>query len=72
VGAPNRKGESLDDQGREASVHPSLHHARQFSQEIVECAAEGIVVYDLELRYVVLNLFMEQLTGRRAEEVLGK
>ena len=50
----------------------ALRDAHQFNQEIIACAAEGIIVYDLELRYVVWNPFMEQLTGRRAEEVLGK
>jgi PAS domain-containing protein len=35
-----------------------------------ECDAEGIIVYDRELRYQMWNRFMEQLTGRRAEDVL--
>ena len=69
---PDDKGERLDAQRRETAVYPSLNDAHQFSQEIIQCAAEGIIVYDLELRYVVWNPFMEQLTGRRAEEVLGK
>ena len=69
---PDGRGERRDGQRREADVDPSLRDAHQFSQEIIECAAEGIIVYDLDLRYVVWNPFMEQLTGRRAEEVLGK
>jgi PAS domain S-box-containing protein len=32
----------------------------------------GIIVCDRELRYQVWNHFMERLTGRRAEETLGK
>ncbi|HYN14666.1 MAG TPA: sigma 54-interacting transcriptional regulator, partial [Terriglobales bacterium] len=50
----------------------ALQDAHQFNQEIIECAAEGIIVYDPELRYRVWNAFMEQLTGRPAEEVMGK
>jgi len=40
--------------------------------DIMSNAAEGIVVYDRELRCQVWNRFMEELTGLRAEEVLGK
>lgn len=53
-------------------MYPSLYDVQQFNQEIIECAAEGIIVYDRELRYQMWNRFMEQLTGRRAEDVLGK
>jgi diguanylate cyclase (GGDEF)-like protein/PAS domain S-box-containing protein len=35
-------------------------------------AAEGVVVYDREMRCQVWNRFMEDLTGLRAEQVLGK
>jgi formate hydrogenlyase transcriptional activator len=50
----------------------ALRQAIQFNQEIMEGAAEGIIVYDPELRYQVWNPYMERLTGKRAEEVLGK
>ena len=50
----------------------ALRQAIQFNQEIMEGAAEGIIVYDSELRYQLWNPFMERLTGKRAEEVLGK
>ncbi|MCI0410653.1 MAG: sigma 54-interacting transcriptional regulator, partial [Acidobacteria bacterium] len=50
----------------------ALRAAHQFNQEIISGAAEGIIVYDTHLRYVVFNRFMEELTGRRSEEVIGK
>jgi PAS domain S-box-containing protein len=50
----------------------ALRQAIQFNQEIMEGAAEGIIVYDPELRYQLWNPFMARLTGKRAEEVLGK
>jgi PAS domain S-box-containing protein len=50
----------------------ALRQAIQFNQEIMDGAAEGIIVYDPELRYQLWNPFMERLTGKRAEEVLGK
>src|SRR5712691_1750374 len=42
------------------------------ASDIMSNAAEGIVVYDREMRCQVWNHFMENLTGLRAEEVLGK
>ena len=50
----------------------ALREATQFNKEIIHGAAEGIIVYDTELRYRVFNPFMERLTGKKAEEVLGK
>jgi PAS domain S-box-containing protein len=50
----------------------ALREAIQFNHEIIEGAAEGIIVYDSELRYQLFNPCMERLTGRRSEDVLGK
>ena len=50
----------------------ALRQAIQFNQEIMEGAAEGIIVYDPELRYQLWNPYMERLTGKRASEVLGQ
>ena len=46
--------------------------ANRFARDIVDNAAEGIVVYDTELRYVAWNRFMETLTGLSAESILGQ
>jgi len=50
----------------------ALRDAMQFNRAIIQDAGEGILVYDRELRYRVFNPFMERLTGKRAEQVLGK
>ena len=50
----------------------ALRQAQQFTNEIIQGAAEGIIVYDTDLRYQVFNPTMERITGKRAEEVLGK
>jgi PAS domain S-box-containing protein len=50
----------------------ALREAIQFNREIIEDAAEGIIVYDSELRYQLFNPVMERLTGKRSHEVLGK
>src|SRR5712691_1641612 len=47
-------------------------HEADLATDIMSNAAEGIVVYDRELRCQVWNHFMEDLTGLRIEEVLGK
>lgn len=49
-----------------------LSDALQFNQEIINSAREGIVVYDRELRYLVWNPYMEELSGFKASEVLGR
>jgi PAS domain S-box-containing protein len=50
----------------------SAEAASEISQEIIKDAAEGIIFYDRELRYQLFNPFMERLTGKSAEEVLGR
>ena len=49
----------------------TLREAHRFNQAILQSAREGVVVYDLDLRYQVWNPFMEHLTGIPAGEVLG-
>jgi len=50
----------------------ALREAVQVNREIIDGAAEGIILYDEELRYLVFNPFMERLTGVPAEDLLGK
>jgi PAS domain S-box-containing protein len=49
-----------------------LKEALLFNQQIIDCAQEGIIVYDLELRYRVWNPFMERISGMLSSDVLGK
>ena len=49
-----------------------LRTALTFNDQIISSAHEGIVVYDLEGRYILWNRFMEDMTGIPSEEVLGK
>jgi PAS domain S-box-containing protein len=50
----------------------ALRESSQFNQQVIDNAREGIIVYDRDLRYVVWNPFMEELSGLRAEKLLGK
>jgi two-component system, cell cycle sensor histidine kinase and response regulator CckA len=49
-----------------------LREANQFSEQVINSAQEGVIVYDTDLRYRVWNPFMERITGMAADEVLGR
>ena len=50
----------------------ALRDALETNREIIDGAAEGIILYDQELRYQKFNPFMERLTGKSEREVLGR
>jgi formate hydrogenlyase transcriptional activator len=72
----NGKPERLLALSRDVTEHKknevALRDAIQVNREIIDGAAEGIILYDTELRYQLFNPFMERLTGKRSDEVLGK
>ncbi|HEX8169695.1 MAG TPA: EAL domain-containing protein [Thermoanaerobaculia bacterium] len=49
-----------------------LRDTNRFAAEIIDNAGEGIVVYDRDLRYILWNRFMEELTGMPASVVVGQ
>lgn len=49
-----------------------LREANTFNQQVIAGLNEGVAVFDLECRYKIYNPYLEELTGRRAEELLGK
>ncbi len=53
-------------------VEDLLREEHRFNRQIIRSVKEGIIVYDLDLRYRVWNPFMERLTGLPASAVLGK
>ena len=55
-----------------AALNESLRRERVLSQLIVENVAEGIIVVDTDLRYLLWNAGMEQISGHRRAEVLGR
>lgn len=57
---------------RRILLEKSQRATAEISQDIVRIADEGIIIYDKELRYVLFNPFMERLTGKRSEDVLGR
>ena len=55
-----------------ASAARAQSEAERFARDIIDNAGEGIVVYDRELRYVLWNDFMRELTGLEAVDVIGR
>lgn len=53
-------------------IEAALRERNAFIETILACSGDGVVVFDRDLRYVVWNAFMEELTGLRAQEVLGR
>ena len=50
----------------------ALARSEHFARTIVSSVGEGVIVYDREFRYQVWNRFMEELTGLKAEQVVGR
>ena len=50
----------------------ALQESKQYNEQVIRSAQEGVIVYDHELRYQVWNPYMEQLSGISASEVLGR
>ncbi len=50
----------------------ALRHSRELLRQVVDSAPVGIVLQDLEDRYLLVNRFSAERTGRPAEEIVGK
>ena len=50
----------------------NFREADQLNEEVIKGANGGIIVYDLDFKYILWNPYMEELTGLAAEKVLGK
>jgi PAS domain S-box-containing protein len=53
-------------------MEEELRESKQFSEQIIDSAREGIVVYDADLRYSLWNSFMEEFTGIPSHKVIGR
>lgn len=72
TGTPIRVVGSLADISDRVDASQRLALLAEFNQQVIDCAREGIVVFDREMRYRVWNRAMEEMTGVLATEVLGK
>ncbi|MCX6148134.1 MAG: PAS domain-containing sensor histidine kinase [Candidatus Kapabacteria bacterium] len=49
-----------------------IKESEQFNKQIILHANEGIIVYDKNMKYIVWNNFMEDFTGLKSNDVIGK
>jgi PAS domain S-box-containing protein len=61
-----------EDITRRRQAEEELKETLLFNQQIIQCAREGIIVYDSDLRCLVWNRFMEELSGVVACDMIGK
>jgi PAS domain S-box-containing protein len=54
------------------SLEAQFRERTNFAETVIANAGEGVIVYDRELRYLVWNPAMEEMTGLKAGEVLGR
>ena len=50
----------------------ALREVNQLTSEVISGVNTGIIVYDREVRHLIWNRYMEQMTGLTKEMVLGK
>jgi PAS domain S-box-containing protein len=62
----------INDITEHKKAEAKLRRSQQFNQQVITNASEGIVVYDRELRCVVWNPVMEELSGLASDLVLGR
>ncbi|MBI1763177.1 MAG: PAS domain S-box protein [Acidobacteria bacterium] len=53
-------------------MEEELREAKQFNEQVIAHAREGVVVYDADLRYIVWNSFMEEFSGLPRHRVIGR
>jgi len=71
-GVPGRVVITATDITEQKKSLAALQRANALNRQILASAQEGIAVHDRNLRYVVWNPFMEQMSGMKQEDVLGK
>jgi PAS domain S-box-containing protein len=63
---------TIQDISERKRAEEDLAELNQFNKQIIDSAQDGIIVYDLNMRYLAWNPFMEKITGMPASQVLGK
>ena len=53
-------------------VEEALLESSRFTEQVIFCAGEGIIVLDRDLKCVVWNQRMTEMTGYQAEQVTGR
>ncbi len=53
-------------------IEEELRESKQFNEQIIASAREGVVVYDSDLRCILWNSFMEEFYGIPSSKVIGR
>ncbi len=72
AGLPRYIEGSLEDITERKRVEAALGQSQLLNTNIIESVQEGVAVYDQQLRFLVWNQFMEEITGLKHRDVLGK
>jgi PAS domain S-box-containing protein len=64
------EGEYIDSDSREPALPDDL--LSSITREIISTARQGIIVFDRQLRYLLWNPFMEEISGLSSQNVLGR
>lgn len=63
---------SIEDITERKRVEAALNQSQLLNTNIIESVQEGVAVYDEHLRFLVWNQFMEEITGLKSRDVLGR
>jgi PAS domain S-box-containing protein len=67
-----RRQQELEARRMVAQQSGPLREMSILDQQVVESMKEGVIVYGPDLRYLAWNPFMEEFTGKKASEVIGR
>ena len=62
----------IDDVTQARRAEDAARERTAFAETIIASVGEGLIVYDRDLRYVVWNTVMEEMTGLPAARVIGR
>ncbi|MDD4991424.1 MAG: PAS domain S-box protein [Paludibacter sp.] len=62
----------IENENKLRDTQQALNESNQFCKQIIDCAQEGVVVYDTNKRIITWNPFMENITGEKSSDILSR
>lgn len=62
----------IENENKLRDTQQALNESNQFCKQIIDCAQEGVVVYDTNKRIITWNPFMENITGEKSSDILDR
>lgn len=63
---------TVQDISERKAAQEELRRETEFTEGLIKSSINGVLAFDRDYRYTVWNPAMEKITGKKAEEVLGK